>query len=148
MSAHLLVDASVAVKWLINEEHSDQADALLDESNRQGWRLICPPHFASEVINVLYRRTQRKEPLFHVDLDIADGALDAFFETEFDVIWAEELYRHAWFMAREHKISTIDDALYVALADLHATPVWTADQRLVNTVGDTRLVRWIGDYER
>jgi predicted nucleic acid-binding protein len=74
-------------------------------------------------------------------------ALDAFFEMEFEVIWAEELYRHAWFVAHEHRIPSISDALYVALADLHSTPVWTADLKLVRTIADERLVRWIGDYE-
>jgi len=143
----LLVDASVAVKWLIAEEYSDQSLALLDEAYRQEWRFICPPHFTSEVINVLYRRTRRNEPSFHLNPDDASEALDEFFNLEFEAIRAEELYWHAWAVANEYQISSIYDALYVALADLHATPVWTADHRLVRTVGDANLVRWIGDYE-
>jgi predicted nucleic acid-binding protein len=54
---------------------------------------------------------------------------------------------HAWIVAHRYQISTIYDALYVALADLHLVPMWTADQRLVRTVGDASLVRWIGDYQ-
>lgn len=42
---------------------------------------------------------------------------------------------------------SIYDSLYVALAELLDTPVWTADQRLQRTMGpDYPLIRWIGDY--
>jgi predicted nucleic acid-binding protein len=50
-------------------------------------------------------------------------------------------------VVHHYQISTIYDALYVALADLHSTPVWTADVKLVRAVNDTSLVHWIGDYE-
>ena len=43
--------------------------------------------------------------------------------------------------------TTFIDARYVALADLHATPLWTADEPLCKAVDDTSLIRWIGDYQ-
>ena len=111
------------------------------------WRFICPPHFVSEVINVVYQQTRRSDLALRLSERRAGEAIDGLLSYPFTLIRSNELYRHAWEIAREYQIPSIYDALYAALADLHATPVWTADQRLVRTVGDARLVRWIGDYE-
>jgi hypothetical protein len=48
---------------------------------------------------------------------------------EFVPIRSDELYRHAWFVSRKYQIPSIDVALCFALADLHATSRWAADQR-------------------
>jgi predicted nucleic acid-binding protein len=143
----LLVDASVVVKWLIREEHSEQAVRLRRVALAMRWRFVCPPHLTTEVINVVYLRTRRGEPSLRLTADQASDAIDDLLTYPFEPVRANELYRHAWAVAREYQIPTIYDALYVALADLHATPVWTADLRLFRTVGDASLVRWIGDYE-
>ena len=45
----LVVDASVAVKWLVEEEYSDAADRLLEGRHE----LFAPRLMASEVANVL-----------------------------------------------------------------------------------------------
>ena len=46
-----VVDASVAVKWLVAEDQSDTADRLLDGSHE----LFAPRLMASEVGNALWR---------------------------------------------------------------------------------------------
>jgi predicted nucleic acid-binding protein len=67
----LLVDASVAVKWLIPEEHTEQAVLLLRGARVSRSRFICPPHFTSEVFNVVYRRMQRGDPSVRLTADQA-----------------------------------------------------------------------------
>ena len=53
----LVVDASVAVKWLVEEEHSDAADRLLDGNHE----LFAPRLMASEVGNALWRKVRMGE---------------------------------------------------------------------------------------
>ena len=53
----LVVDASVAVKWLVEEEHSDEADRLLDGNHE----LFAPRLMASEVGNALWRKVRMGE---------------------------------------------------------------------------------------
>lgn len=48
----LVIDASVAVKWVVAEENeSRQADALLEASLRGKWRLVGPPLLLIEATN-------------------------------------------------------------------------------------------------
>jgi predicted nucleic acid-binding protein len=145
--SHLLIDASVATKWLFREEHSEKAVLLRRGAIAMRWRFICPPHFVSEVINVVYQQTRRGDPALRLSERRAGEAIDDLLSYPFTPIRSNPLYRHAWAVAREYQIRSIYDALYVALADLYETPMWTADLPLLRTVGDTRLVRWIGDYE-
>lgn len=58
----IVVDASVAVKWLVAEEGSDAADRLLTD----GDDLYAPRLMASEVAKTLWRKARlgEIEPLF------------------------------------------------------------------------------------
>ena len=51
----IVVDASVALKWVLDEPGKEAADALLDED------LIAPALWLLEAANALWRRTQRGE---------------------------------------------------------------------------------------
>ncbi|MEQ1546731.1 type II toxin-antitoxin system VapC family toxin [Methyloglobulus sp.] len=64
MHDKIVVDASVALKWFLqeNDDHYDKAIALL-----VGYPLIQPPHFIAEVAAVL----ARKKPI-EADQDLAD----------------------------------------------------------------------------
>ena len=53
----LVVDASVAVKWLVEEDYSEIADKLLDERHQ----LFAPRLMASEVGNALWRKARLGE---------------------------------------------------------------------------------------
>ena len=52
----IVVDASVAVKWVLRESGSDAADALLDDDS-----LIAPAIWLAEAGNALWRRTRMAE---------------------------------------------------------------------------------------
>ena len=49
----LVVDASIAVKWVVPEPRSDQATALLDHT------LVAPDLFFAECANVLWKKLRR-----------------------------------------------------------------------------------------
>jgi len=51
----LVIDASVALKWVLDETGGEAASALLDEE------LIAPPLWLVEAANALWRRAQRGE---------------------------------------------------------------------------------------
>ena len=54
---HLVVDASVAVKWLVAEDDSDAAEGLLTaDDDLHALRLM-----ASEIANALWRKTRTGE---------------------------------------------------------------------------------------
>ncbi len=64
MPAHssLVVDASVVVKWVLeNEELAAEARALLAQGLRQEWRLVAPPLLVAETTNAVYQRFRRGE---------------------------------------------------------------------------------------
>ena len=57
------------------------------------------------------------------------------------------LYDRALQIADQFNLGAVYDAHYLALAQLLGCDLWTADQRLINTVsGKLPFVRWIGDY--
>lgn len=58
MIEKLVIDASVAVKWVVEEEGS--ADAL---AVRKNFRCIAPELMIAEVANILWKKVQRKELL-------------------------------------------------------------------------------------
>src|SRR6478672_1390799 len=58
MSA-IVVDASIALKWVLPEPDSSVAVALLNEWLTNDVRIIAPSWFAGEVANILYRRARR-----------------------------------------------------------------------------------------
>ena len=52
----LVIDASIAVKWVVEEDGTDLALAL-----RQKARLMAPDLIVAECANILWKKVQRKE---------------------------------------------------------------------------------------
>ena len=59
MSAFVVVDASVAFKWLVEEEDSDNATDLARFWDDEGFQPAAPYLMLFEVANVLHRRAMR-----------------------------------------------------------------------------------------
>ena len=68
MSGSVVVDASLAVKWLVEEDDSDKAHAVLQSWVAQDIARIAPHLLPFEVANALHRRVVRGE------LNVGDGA--------------------------------------------------------------------------
>lgn len=148
MTAIVLVDASVAIKWVVAETESSQAAALLYDAVQAQHRIVGPPHLKSEVINAVYRRTLRGRPEEgQLAFSLAAEAVAAFLSFPLTILEPAELYQQGFQLAHRFGLRTICDSLYIALAVLLEAPLWTADQRLLNSLGpDSPYVRSITLY--
>ncbi len=139
-----VVDASVAVKWVIPEPSSGAATLLLEATVRGEIDVFVPDVFVAEVTNVIWKWSQRNPD---VSAEQANTALAELLEVLPTLIPSQSLAQQALELALRFKHPAYD-CLYVALALRdHATLV-TADQRLMNALGPAtgRLVH-IDDLE-
>jgi predicted nucleic acid-binding protein len=119
----LVVDASVATKWFVQERDSEKALLLKTGHEAGDLQLTAPDLLVYEVANAL-----NYNPRMTVDeLTISSAKL---LELDLDLVlprpeYASEIDR----TARKFSIS-VYDASYVALADIIATKLVTADERL------------------
>lgn len=128
MSAVLVVDASVALKWVVTEEGSDEASMLLSQLADEDLKLIAPEHLIGEVANGLRKRVGQGT----VGVDDALAALDAIAALGVEFFGGQERWLRSLDAALEWELTTYD-ALYVLLAlDLQAELI-TADRRLAHS---------------
>ncbi len=143
----VVVDASVAVKWVLPEEHTDRAHALMAASIEARQRLVGPPHLPVEVVNAIYQRRRRGAPHERLSEADADQALARFLAFPLELVNPPTLYAQAFAFARTHGLSNVYDSAYVVLAELLGTTLWTADETLLNALGSAApWVRSIGSY--
>jgi predicted nucleic acid-binding protein len=127
MSDLVVVDASIALKWVVSEPDSDAAAELLDRSVADAVTLVAPEHLVGELGNGLRKRVAQ-------GILAADDALAAFesvAELGLELVAGSERWWRALSAAMDWRVTTYD-ALYVLVAlDLDAELV-TADQRLTD----------------
>jgi predicted nucleic acid-binding protein len=137
----IVVDASVAVKWVVAEDFSDQADLL------RGSVLCAPAHWQAEAVNVLWAKVYRGDLLPAGAIDRARMLMQAPVE----LVPLSPLMDEALKQSLAYGI-TIYDSLYLALAVARDIAFVTADRKLLQKLsGDPNLmalVRWVGDLER
>jgi predicted nucleic acid-binding protein len=61
MSGEIVVDASLALKWVLEEPYSTEAHELLENWGGQRNKLLAPALFLYEVANALTKRIQRHQ---------------------------------------------------------------------------------------
>jgi predicted nucleic acid-binding protein len=134
-----VVDASVAVKWVVEEEHSAKAVLLLGFD-----ACHAPDHWQAEAVNVLWSK------VFRGELSAADAEerMTVLLRAPVIATPIAGLMPRAFAIAVAHMV-TIYDALYVALAETRDIPLVTADERLIRRLsGDPALAKlmvWVGD---
>jgi|SRR5690242_8246093 len=150
MSSVVVVDTSVAIKWVIPEPDSATADALVQTWKTQGTTLIAPPLFAYEVANTLHQQVRKGK----ISLDEARKSLSQLLDPNQGPVLMFSpdpainlaLSMRALELAQQHGLPATYDAHYLALAEREGCEYWTADERLWNAV-KVRLpwVRWLGE---
>jgi predicted nucleic acid-binding protein len=137
----VVVDASIAVKWVVPEVHALEASIL-----RQRWLdddelLIAPPPFKPEVTNALFQKVRRSE----IAQELARAALGIIVSTIL-IRETPDLYDRGVSIACELGVTATYDSLYLTLAEAEGCEFWTADRRFVNSVGKRYpYVRWVGE---
>lgn len=130
----VVVDASVALKWVVTERGSAEAVALLTDLADGAVSLVAPEHLVGEVGNGLRERVA--QGVLHADDALA--ALDAMAALGLELVSGRELWFRSLRAALEWGMTTYD-ALYVLLAlDLDAELV-TADRRLADAATSRSL---------
>jgi predicted nucleic acid-binding protein len=118
----LVIDASVASKWVLPEEGVDRA-ARLREDERD---FIAPTLIAAEIGNAVWKRVVWHE----MGNDDADRAIRLGVALVTRLVPMEDLARRALEIAIELK-HPIYDCFYLALAERERAPLITADKRLL-----------------
>jgi len=126
----LVVDASVAIKWMIDEEDSELADRLLDE----GHDFLAPELIVAEMISAAWKQCRRgsigNAQYDHIVIRVVDGPIT--------YRPLRPLATRAAALARDLD-HPIYDCFYLALAEAENLPMITADRRLVATLDGTPL---------
>lgn len=129
----VVVDASIAIKWVLVEEDSENARALLADWSKAGTIVLAPSLLIYEATNILYREVR----VGRITLETAKNGLDLILRT---VIL---MHSHrptpvmrAMTLAERFRLPAAYDTHYLTLAELEECEIWTADARLWRTVKD------------
>ena len=126
-----VVDASVLVKWFVDEQGSTDALRLQEDHLAEKLRIIVPELSFIEVINALRYKGGAAETLA--------AANRALWDCQFHVEKITELLLDKTAMlAVQHNLSMYD-ALYLAIAMLHNCALITADKKLARTPNAIQL---------
>jgi predicted nucleic acid-binding protein len=118
----LVVDASVAVKWLVDEPEHLAARSLLDRNER----LHAPDFVFVETANVLWKKVRRRELSAEQAFEGVDS-LPSLFET---IVPSTLLVARALRIAIE-MAHPVYDCLYIACSEHVDADLVTADARFV-----------------
>ena len=137
-----VVDASVALKWQLDDEReADQALALRDDLLiRKRIVLYAPSLYFYELINGITSAVRRQR----LQRSQGEEALRNLLAVE--VTLRTPAADRTYTIAAEYGLSAYDSS-YVALAESLESDLWTADRALYDAVSpQVSRVRWIGDY--
>ena len=142
----VVVDAGLAVKWIVEEPHSAEAQSLLNMWVETEVVITAPALLAFEVTNILFHRVRRKQ----FELDAAADALSALTATRLALIRGEEagLSDLAMQVANTYRLPGTYGAVYLALAIRSECALWTANYRLWRHVHHgAPWVHWVGEVD-
>ena len=120
----LVIDASVAIKWVVDEDGSSRALAL-----RKGARLVAPDLLSAECANILWKKAQRGE-LAGAEAELAAKLLE---RADVELMPMRGLIPAAARIAIAFSHPAYD-RIYPALALANLWRFVTADDRLARTM--------------
>ena len=141
---YVVVEASVAVKWLVLEHSSDRALALLGDCLQGDQTLGGPPHLLGECTSAIFQRYRSVDPTKHMDRAATELALAQLLAYPIEIISPPGLYEPALDFAVTHRLSAVYDALYIVLAQMLGAELWTADRRLLTALASA--APWVRDF--
>ena len=143
MNELVVVDASLAVKWLVEEEDSDKAHAVLQSWVTQDVSRLAPYLLPFEVANALHRRVVRGE----LSVGASSRMIARLLASRLELHQTTGLHVKALETASRLNQGAAYDAHYLALAEEFGCELWTADERFFRAaISGVDNVRWLGDY--
>jgi len=120
-----VVDASVAMKWFVPEELSQEALTYLNDEHE----LLTPDLLWPEFANIAWKKVRRNE----LSAEEARHVLSLCHQVPFEIVESMTLIDSAFDIAVSLD-RTVYDSVYLALAVLRDCVMITADRRLYNAL--------------
>ena len=138
----LVIDASVAAKWLFQDETLvTEAVALLDRYDQGKVQLLVPDLFWAESGNILWKAARRGR----CTREKAEASMLRLKDLHFATVTSQGLIEQAIRIAGDFD-RTVYDSIYVALALEARAELVTADEKLANAVAAYLPVKWLGAW--
>ena len=142
MNGFVVVDASLAFKWLVPEKNSDKARELARSWDSEGTQPVAPHLMPVEVANALHRRVVRNE----LDVQDAIRLIENLLATGIALRETNYLHSRTLELASLLRQNAVYDAHYLALAEALGCELWTADQRFYRAASSTMSsLHWLGE---
>ena len=142
MNGHVVVDASLAFKWLVKEIYTAEANDLGRLWNSQGTQIAAPYLMPVEVTNALHHRVARGE----LTLEAATRHMESLLSSGLELHQTPTLHGRALELASLLRQGAVYDAHYLALSETLGCELWTADEKFYRVASPSAgNVRWIGD---
>jgi predicted nucleic acid-binding protein len=125
-----IVDASVGIKWVVNETESEFARLL------SACDLLAPDLFPIECSNILWKKVRIRDLTRRDALDY----LDLLRQSPVAIVPTHDLTAKALELAMDLQ-HPVYDCVYLALALRRGAPLVTADQRLVTAAAKFRKTK-------
>tara|TARA_R110002020_G_scaffold25485_10_gene82884 strand:- start:491 stop:931 length:441 start_codon:yes stop_codon:yes gene_type:complete len=122
----LVIDASIAIKWVVEEDGTPDAVRL-----RSRFRFVAPELLVAECANILWKKVQRRE-LMQDEAILASRLLE---RAGIELISMRGMLELATTLALELGHPAYD-CVYLALARQRQVRFVTADQRLLRVVAE------------
>jgi predicted nucleic acid-binding protein len=140
MNETVCVDASLVVALLMPERFTVPATALWETWVNQDIRIVAPSLLGYEVTSALYRKVFRGI----IAKEDGQSALQQYLALEIETLTLPELHFSATDLARQFNRPNTYDAHYLALSNHLASPLWTADEKLYNSVKERfAFICWV-----
>lgn len=123
MSNYVVVDASLVVKWLLEEEDSQEARRLSERWSSTGIQPAAPRLLMYEFADILHLKVRTGQST----IDEARKAFAELIALEIKLIDMESIHARAIRLATQLSQGAVYDSHYLALAEHLDCEFWTAD---------------------
>jgi len=135
----IVVDASVVVKWFVEEKYSKEALIIRDSFTEGLVDIVAPPLLYFDVLNALkYSGAFGEDELKKIACILEDYQFTVY---DLKGVYAERVVEIAM-----RKGITIYDASYVALALIEGVDLYTADEKLLTKTQDLGITKHLRDF--
>ena len=141
----MVVDTSIAVKWVVEENDSREANTLRESWRGRGLQASAPDLLTREFNSALFGKVKARG----MTLNEAVDALARWERLDVVIYSSDPFHRRALELAVFVNHDEVYDLYFLALAENLNCELWTADQRLhrrVNNSTLTQRIRLLKDF--